>query len=51
MDPVEDGNEIIASRLSTEYVTLRIHFADRQLFIQSTKVDDFIDMYQLDAER
>ena len=50
MDPVEDRNEVVASGLSTEYVTLRIHFADRQLLIQSTKVDDCIYIYQTDSK-
>lgn len=35
-DPVEDGDEVIATRLTRNDIALRVDFADRQLLVQST---------------
>jgi hypothetical protein len=37
-NPVKDRNQVVASWLSTPYVTLRVYFADQQLFVQCTQV-------------
>ena len=38
LDPVEDRDEVVASRLSTEHITLRVDLANGQLFVERTEV-------------
>ena len=40
LDPIEDGNEIVAARLPTENIALRVDLADRELLIKSTEVEN-----------
>ena len=41
MDPIEDGNEIVATRLTCKHLSPGIDLADGQLLVQGTNIQHF----------
>ena len=41
LDPVENGNQIVATWLTSENIALGIHLTDGKLLVQSTEVKHY----------
>ena len=39
LDPIEDRDEVVAARLSTEHIPLRVDLANGELLVQRTNVN------------